>query len=339
MERACVEGGSLYDGFSLFFAESLDTFVEDLRRARPTIFVSVPRLWVKFQAGVTAKMPEKKLSMLLKIPVLSGIVRKKILSGLGLDSVRLAITGSAPIPSSVLAWYRALGLELLEGYGMTENFCISHLSKPGRVKVGTVGEPYPGVVCRISAEGEVQMKGSALMKGYYKAPELTAEVFTDDGFLKTGDRGDIDPMGRLRITGRVKDLFKTSKGKYVAPVPIENLLLQNEYLETGCVMGSGQPQPCAVVAIAEAYHRQLDDADLRARISESIGRTLAEVNAKLDPHEAVQVVVVTRDPWTIQSGVLTPTMKVKRAVVEDKYAPALGAWYSAKEKVLWADRV
>ncbi len=338
MERACVEGGSLYDGFSLYFAESLDTFVEDLRRARPTIFVSVPRLWLKFQAGVSAKMPEQKLARLLKIPILNGIVRKKILTGLGLDSCRLAVTGSAPIPASVLAWYRALGLELLEGYGMTENFCISHVSKPGRVKVGTVGEPYPGVVCRISPEGEVQMKGPAVMKGYYKAPELTAEVFTEDGFLKTGDRGEVDELGRLRITGRVKDLFKTSKGKYVAPVPIENLLLQNEFLETGCVMGSGHPQPCAVVAIAEAYHLKLDDAALRTRISESIAKTLADVNAKVDPHEALHVVVVTRDPWTIQSGVLTPTMKVKRNVVEEKYAPALEGWYAKKERVLWADR-
>lgn len=337
MERAVVECSALTFGVQLYFAEALDTFVEDLKRARPTIFISVPRLWLKFQAGVLAKMPEKKLDKLLKLPILSGIVKRKILTGLGLDSVRIAITGSAPMPASVLAWYRKLGLELLEGYGMTENFCISHITKPGRVKAGYVGEPWPHVQVRISPEGEVQMKCPALMKGYYKAPELTAEVIMPDGFLKTGDRGELDTEGRLRITGRVKDLFKTSKGKYVAPVPIENVLLQNEFLETGCVLGSGQPQPCALVSIAEAYRPQLGDQGLRARITESLTRLLDDVNKTLDPHEQLDFIVVVSQPWTIESGILTPTMKVKRNVVEEQFTPRLDAWYGAKKKVLWED--
>jgi long-subunit acyl-CoA synthetase (AMP-forming) len=335
MERALIGCGTLSYGTQVFFAEALDTFLADLNRARPTIFVSVPRLWLKFQAGVLAKMPQKKLNLLLKIPVLGGIVKEKILTGLGLDSVRFAFSGSAPIPAEVLAWYRQLGLELLEAYGMSENFCISHITKPGRVRAGYVGEPWPGVQARLTPEGELVMKCGALMKGYYNAPDITAQVFTEDGFLKTGDRGEIDAEGRLKITGRVKEQFKTTSGKYVAPAPIENALLVNEYLESGCVMGAGHPQPCAVVTVAEAYRPQIGDAGLRARIQESVSRTLKELNQRLDPHEAVKVVVIAKEPWSIETGVLTPTLKVKRAVVEERYAPTLGDLYKSPQPVIW----
>ncbi len=336
-ERAVVECTTFYKGMQVFFAESLDTFVSDVKRARPTIFHSVPRLWLKFQAGVSAKMPEQKLNRMLKIPILSGIVKKKILTGLGLDAVRMAVTGSAPIPPGVLQWYRNIGLNLLEAYGMSENFCISHINVPGREKVGTVGEVWPGVECRISPEGEIQVKTPTLMQGYYKAPELTKEAVTDDGFLKTGDRGEVDSMGRLRITGRVKELFKTSKGKYVAPAPIENALLENSFLETACVTGSGQPQPCALVSIAEAFRPQLSDPAMRARVNESLAAQLKQVNAKLDPHEQIEFLVVVKEPWTIESGVLTPTMKVKRAVVEERFNGALDGWYSKRTSVIWED--
>ena len=199
--------------------------MKDLRRARPTLFVSVPRLWLKFQLGVLSKLPQERLARLLKIPLVNLFVRKKVLKGLGLERVRFAGSGSAPIPAELIQWYRNLGLELLEGYGMTENFSYSHCNRPGMVRAGYVGPPYDNVDCRLSEEGEVLVKSPGTMLGYYKAPELTEEVLTEDGFLRTGDRGEVDEKGRLRITGRVKELFKTSKGKYVAPAPIENLLL------------------------------------------------------------------------------------------------------------------
>lgn len=158
MERWLGEVVPLTNGLHVFFAESLTTFVEDLNRCRPTLFLSVPRLWYKFQAGVFTKMPEKKLNFLLKIPILSTIVKKKILKGLGLDQVRFAGSGSAPLSMEVLSWYRRLGLELLEGYGMTENFNYSHMSKPGEARVGYVGSPYDDVEQRIAADGEIQVK-------------------------------------------------------------------------------------------------------------------------------------------------------------------------------------
>ncbi len=334
-ERTIVETVTFTQGTQIYFAESLDTFVNDIKRARPTIFASVPRLWLKFHQGVLAKMPEKRLSLLLKIPFVRGLVGKKVLAGLGLDQVRLAVTGSAPIPPELLAWYRSLGLELYEGYGMSENFSYSHLNRPGQTKVGTVGITNPGVETKLSDQGEILVKSPATMLGYFKAPEITAEVMTDDGFLKTGDRGAIDSEGFLRITGRVKELFKTSKGKYVAPAPIENKLLTTETLELACVQGSGMPQPYAVVVLSEQARKALDGGDAKAEIERSLLEHLERINNELDQHEQLELIAVTKDAWTIENGTLTPTLKVKRAVIEDKYGKLAEDWYKKSEKVIW----
>jgi long-chain acyl-CoA synthetase len=335
-ERYVVETGTIGVGFHVFFAESLDTFISDLRRARPTLFVSVPRLWQKFQLGVFSKIPEERLRLMLKVPILSGIVRRKVLSSLGFDQVRIAGSGSAPIPGELIAWYRSLGLELLEGYGMTENFSYSHMSLPGHVKVGTVGTACKGVECKLSEEGEILVKSPGNMLGYYKAPELTAEMLTKDGFLRTGDRGVIDDDGHLRITGRVKELFKTSKGKYVAPAPIENKLLLHSDVELACVTGTGYPQPYGMVVLSEAARKRVTDAAERERIAHSLEAHVKQLNAELDPHEQLQLVVVISDEWTIENGLLTPTMKLKRSAIEQKYGPQADAWYARKTTVVWA---
>jgi long-chain acyl-CoA synthetase len=334
-ERAVIEAMSLRTGFHIYFAESLDTFVEDLRRARPTIFHSVPRLWLKFQSGVLRKMPDQKLRRLLRIPIVSGIIKKKILTGLGFDSVRLAVSGSAPIPPELIDWYRALGLELLEGYGMSENFSYSHVSMPGRTRVGYVGNPLPGVDVRLSEESEILVKSGATMKGYYREPQLTAESFTPDGFLKTGDRGEIDDQGRLKITGRVKELFKTSKGKYVAPVPIENHLNACRHIEQSCVMGEGQPQPFALVLLSEDWRRRVNLDDARQEIASVLTKLREDVNAKIPVYEHLEFLAVVREPWLIENGFLTPSLKIKRAVLEKRYTPLAEAWYAARRPVIW----
>ncbi len=329
-ERLLVETNTLATGFQVFFAESLDTFVADLRRARPTLFFSVPRLWMKFQSGVFSKMPPSRLDLLLKIPIVKGRVQKKILQGLGLADCRIAASGSAPIPTDLLAWYRKLGLELLEGYGMTENFCYSHATRTGEVRVGYVGRPYDEVTQRISDEGEIQVKSPATMLGYYKAPELTAEVMTADGFLKTGDRGEIDEMGRLRITGRVKELFKTSKGKYVAPAPIESLILADSNIEQACVSGAGYEKAFGMVVLSPTGR-----AASRTQVEADLASLLQTINAQLDPHEQLEMLVVLGDEWTVDNGLLTPTMKLKRAVIEERYKPQVEGWYKARRKVIW----
>ena len=334
-ERWVVETGTLWNGNPIFFAESLNTFVADLRRARPTLFISVPRLWQKFQQGVSAKMPPEKLAMLLKIPIVKGYIRKKVLSGLGLECVRFAGSGSAPIPGELIDWYRALGLELLEGYGMTENFCYSHVATPGQVRVGYVGSPYPGVECKLSDAGEILIKGPGSMMGYYKNEEATAASFDEDGFLMTGDRGEIDGQGRLRITGRVKELFKTSKGKYVAPAPIEvKLLLQND-IEMACVSGSGQPQPYGLVVLSEAARKQVKDDSAKTALAAALEKHMAALNSELDHHEQLNHLVVIAEEWSVENGMLTPTMKLKRGVIEDTAAPEVQGWYEKKEKVIW----
>ncbi|MCX7894209.1 MAG: AMP-binding protein, partial [Burkholderiales bacterium] len=171
-ERAWIECAAFVRGKgTLYFAESLDTFVQDLQRARPTVFISVPRLWLKFQQGVFAKMPQKKLDRLLSIPILNRIVAKKVLKGLGLDQVIQAGSGSAPIPPSLIEWYRKLGLNLLEGYAMTEDFAYSHGSSQEKCTPGHVGTPLPGVQVKISDEGEVLIKSPGRLKGYFKRPD------------------------------------------------------------------------------------------------------------------------------------------------------------------------
>lgn len=334
-ERAVIEGLSLHSNVTVFFAESLDTFVGDLKRARPTIFHSVPRLWLKFQLGVFKKMPPKKLRTFLKIPILSGVVKKKILTGLGLDSVRMAISGSAPIPADLIQWYRDLGLELLEGYGMTENFSCSHFSKPGKSRVGYVGSPLLDIEVRLSDQGEVLVKSPASMRGYFKEPTMTAESFTEDGFLKTGDRGEIDDQGRLKITGRVKELFKTSKGKYVAPAPIENLLNSDNHLEQSCVTGSGQPQPFALVMLSEDLRAKIAQPEVRAEIDAALARLRDDVNGKVPGYEALEFLAVVKEPWLIENGFLTPSMKIKRHVIEERYGKLIDAWYGTKKPVVW----
>jgi len=336
-ERTLVEHALLATGLRVFFAESLETFTADLQRARPTVFFSVPRLWVKFQQAVNAKMPPAKLARMLKVPLLGSVVRRKILSTLGLDQCRFAAGGAAPMPPQLLAWYAALGLPIIEVYGMTENCGVSHATVPGVQRSGTVGQPYEGVQSRIdAANGEIQVKSPGLMLGYYKEPELTRDAFTADGWLHTGDKGQLDVEGNLRITGRVKDLFKTSKGKYVAPAPIEDRLVMNSALEACVVTGANLGQPLGIVMLnAEAALRASAQAD-RAALEASLAAHLQTINAKLDPHEQLDCLVVVATPWSVENGFITPTFKVKRSRIEEVYGPMYEAWVGARRPVVWA---
>jgi long-chain acyl-CoA synthetase len=333
-ERTVVESASFILGFPVYFAESLDTFVSDIQRARPTVFHSVPRLWLKFQAGVHAKMPPGRLRLLLSIPIIGNLVRKKVLSGLGLDQSRAAITGSAPIPAELIAWYHRLGLELCEGYAMSENFSYSHFSRPGDSKPGTVGQPAPDVECKLGEDGEVLVKSPASMVCYYREPELTAEAFTDDGFLRTGDRGVIDADGRLRIVGRTKELFKTSKGKYIAPAPIESELQSTGLAELACVTGTGLPQPVAIICLADDLRARAGSADGRRTLEPRLEELLAEVNDKVEPHERLDRLYVAPEAWTIDNEMLTPTMKIRRTAIDDRYGDRIG---ERGPKIVWLD--
>ncbi|MGB1556925.1 MAG: AMP-binding protein, partial [Oceanococcaceae bacterium] len=319
-------------GYQVFFSEGLDTFVADLQRARPTLFHSVPRLWVKFQQAVQAKLPAEKLQQLLSQPETAEETRRQVLTTLGLQDCRFAITGSAPLAPSVQAWYRDLGLELLEGYGMTEDLAYSHLARPGRARIGYVGDANDGVARRIAENGEVQIQSPAQMLGYYKDPEKTAEAFTEDGWFRTGDLGEVDEEGRLKLTGRLKELFKTSKGKYVAPAPIENRL-GDPLIEVACVSGANQTQPFVLILPSALAQKMLEDGR-GAELKTQVELLLDRVNAASDPHEELAFAVLVRGPWSIENGMLTPTMKIKRNLIEKAYADKVDSWYAARQRVI-----
>jgi long-chain acyl-CoA synthetase len=335
-ERSLVEHALLATGMHVYFAESLDTFTADMQRARPTVFFSVPRLWVKFQQAVDARMPPAKLQRLLRIPIVGRLVARKVLAALGLDACQFAAGGAAPMPPDLLRWYARLGLPIVEVYGMTENCGVSHATMPGVQRPGTVGKPYDGVQSRIDpASGELQMRSPGLMLGYFRDPELTRQAFTDDGWLRTGDKGELDAEGNLRITGRVKDLFKTSKGKYVAPAPIEDRLVMNGALEACVVAGANLAQPLGIVMLNADAAKRSSAPQGRAEIEASLARHLGAINDALDPHEQLECLVVVGEPWSVENGFITPTFKVKRNRIEEVYGPLFERWATLRRPIVW----
>ncbi|MBY8972009.1 AMP-binding protein [Pseudomonas sp. P867] len=329
-ERMFVEMAAIYTGQTVFFAQNLDTFLQDLRRARPTALFGVPRIWTRFQLGVYAKIPEKRLDTLLRLPFIGKRVGHKVLAGLGLDALRIALSGAAPVPEALLGWYQRLGLDVLEVYGMSENCGYSHVCRPGAQMLGWIGLPCPGVEVRIDPSGEVQVRSGATMLGYFKDPQKTAETLTEDGFLRTGDKGEQDADGRLRLTGRLKEIFKTSKGKYVAPAPIENRLAEHARIEQVCVVGEGLGAPIGLCVLSA-------QGQARQTLETHLDHWLAQVNAGLDKHERLRQLVVVKDNWAVENGFLTPTLKIKRNVIESTYGPHLHTWSERAETVLWQD--
>jgi long-subunit acyl-CoA synthetase (AMP-forming) len=329
-ERMFVELAAIYTGQTVFFAESLDTFLTDLRRARPTALFGVPRIWTKFQMGVYTKIPEKRLDTLLRLPFIGKRVGHKVLAELGLDALRIALSGAAPVPEALLRWYQRLGLDVLEVYGMTESCGYSHVCRPGQQTLGWIGLPCPGVEVRIDPMGEVQVRSGATMLGYFKDPQKTAETLTEDGFLRTGDKGEQDADGRLRLTGRLKEIFKTSKGKYVAPAPIENRLAEHARIEQVCVVGDGLLAPMGLCVLSAGSQD-------RQALRSSLERWLEQVNGALDKHERLRQLVVVKDSWAVENGFLTPTLKIKRNVIESTYGAQFSAWSERSEPIVWQD--
>ncbi|QWL65712.1 AMP-binding protein [Aeromonas jandaei] len=331
-ERVYIYGGSLFGGATIAFPESLDTFVEDVKRCRPTVFISVPRLWAMFRIKIHEKLPQKKLELLLKIPLVSSLIKSKLKKGLGLDQARVLGCGSAPVSPALLEWYLNIGLKVTEAWGMTENHAFSTINYPFRAdKIGTVGKAGPGVTIKISDEGEILCRCEGMMVGYYKDPEHSAEAIDAEGWLHTGDMGKLDKEGYLTITGRMKDVFKTAKGKYVAPVPIEGMLGQEPIIEQLCVIGYGMPQPVALVQLAESAAKGQRD-EIVARLEAARVR----VNDQLESHAKIRGILVVKTPWNIENGVLTPTMKIKRHLLEQKYAHVGERWPSS-QVVVWEE--
>ena len=329
-ERMGIENMGLHLGATFYFAQSLDTFAADLAQAQPTLFFAVPRIWAKFREKIEEKLPPKKMNTLLSIPIISGIIKKSIKKKLGLANAAHIFSGAAPITVDLLAWFQKLGINILQAYGMTEDCVYAHFNRNDANKLGTVGIPFKGLDVKISAEGEIRVKSPGNTLGYYKEPELTQELFDDEGYLRTGDIGEKDSLGFLTITGRPKDQFKTDKGKYISPAPIEMKLLSNSDIESVCVVGMGVPQPLALVVLSAA-----GKAKSKAEITKSLWNAIEQVNPSLESFEQMKKVVVMRDAWTIENGLMTPTMKVKRNEVEKIHLPNYPAWYGHPDNVVW----
>ena len=334
VERAGLELPAILLGSRLFFTEGLETFLADLHRARPTLFLSVPRLLLKFQQGVFEKVPKEKLDKLLRLPIIDRYTKRRILRQLGLNTVVHAACGAAPLPTEILLWYRNLGLDLAEGYGMTETL-VTHLPRPGHVRPGYVGAAIEGVEVKLGANNELLVKSPMNMLGYYNDPAATRDAFTPDGFFRTGDVVQLDPDGQLKIIGRLKEQFKTSKGKFVVPAPIESKLMSHPEVEACCLMGSGHASPFAIVLLSADARRRCTTPDARKALEQALQSRLEQVNSQLDPHERVQFVAIADGPWTVSNGLMTPTLKIKRSVLENRYQTLVDNWERTNCPVVW----
>jgi long-subunit acyl-CoA synthetase (AMP-forming) len=332
-ERMFVELAAIYTGQTVYFAESLETFLRDLRRARPTALFGgaayldqIPdgRLWQ--DPGDAPGAPvAAALYRQTRGPQGAGrpgpgrVTYCAVRRGAGARS--LAALVSAPGPGCAGGVRHDRELRLFP--------CVSprpaddRLDRPCHARA---------LKCVSTRSAKCRCAVGATMLGYFKDPEKTAETLTPDGFLRTGDKGEQDAEGRLRLTGRLKEIFKTSKGKYVAPAPIENRLAEHARIEQVCVVGDGLPAPMGLCVLSAA-----GPADARQALHGSLERWLEQVNAALDKHERLRQLVVVKDSWAVENGFLTPTLKIRRNVIESTYGPQFQVWSERTEVILWQD--
>ena len=330
-ERVVIEWCSFRYGGTISFVESLDTFAKNLKAVQPHVFAAAPRVWTKLQLGLLTKFPQKKLDRLLKIPLLSSLLKKLIKKGLGFSKARIVVSGSAPMPVELIEWFRKVGVYITNGYGMTEN-CAICSSVDGRdfEKLHTVGQPQKGVELKIDQEtGEILMKGPFIMKGYYKNEELTNTTLRG-GWLHTGDKGFLDEDNYLHITGRVADSFKTSKGEYIEPLTLEQYFVNINEIEEVCVVGLGIAQPLCLIQLSE-----IGKNTSREVISKMLTDRLSEVNSDLVNYKKISTLIIVKDEWTQQNGIVGPTQKLKRGAIEDKYSKDYLNWHNFNEEVIF----
>lgn len=312
-ERVVVENHSLVYGGAVYFNESQQTFLTDLRNTRPNWMLGVPRIWEKLQQAVLAHALSRDELEVARANGQLEAAGEKVRAFLGLEEINFILTSTAPTPAPLKAWYDELGIILYDGYGQSEMLPVCTNSKSDR-KLDSIGVAAHGVEIKIADDGEILARGGGTAMGYYRDPEKTAETFAPDGWVHTGDRGRIDEDGHVYLTGRVKEIFKTARGKYVAPAPIEGRFLETHLAEQACLTGHGLAQTVMAVVLAEAV-RERDEAEL---IAELLEHTVA-VNKFLEKHEQIGALIVSREPWSQENDVLTHTLKIKRDALEKRY--------------------
>ena len=356
----------LYHGMAVYFGESLETIGPNLREVKPTIFVGVPRIFEKIFTRVKEKTAEKgrlnaaflnwavavgkkharlstrhqqiPASLELKRKLADKLIFSKMRTALG-GRIRLLVSGGAALPEELGYVYIGAGLPIVQGYGLTETSPVITAGVLEDNRVGTVGKPIRNVEVRIASDGEIETRGPNVMRGYYNKPEETCAVFTDDGWFKTGDIGTLDADGFLSITDRKKELFKTSGGKYVAPQPIEQMIKGSRFVNQVVLIGNGRKFPAALVV--PDWERIESYAQLKGikagghaklckhpRIIDLFERQIAGLTTELAQYERVKKVALLENEFTIEGGELTPTLKVKRRVIDEKYRDAIDALYA-----------
>ena len=330
-ERVVIEWCSFRYGGTISFVETIDTFGKNLKAVQPHVFAAAPRVWTKLQVGILSKFSQKTLDILLNIPLISGLLKKLIKKGLGFTRTRIAVSGSAPMPVELIEWFRKVGIFITNGYGMTENCAIcSSVDGKDFGKLNTVGKPQKGVDLKIDEEtGEILMKGPFVMIGYYKNEELTKQTLRG-GWLHTGDKGFLDEDNYLHITGRVADSFKTSKGEYIEPLTLEQYFVNINEIEEVCVVGLGIAQPICLVQLSEIGKKCSNE-----EISNLLLDRLNEVNSEVVNYKKISTLIVVKEEWTQENGIVGPTQKLKRGKIQDKYSNYYLKWHESDEKIIF----
>jgi long-chain acyl-CoA synthetase len=310
-ERQIVEGSSIINCGEVHFNENMGTLLRDLPACRPHMMFGPPRVWEQLQQGIIAQFGSQEAIDAALAADAEG-VGKMVQEKLGLDEAVYILTAAAPTPPALIAWFDRFGITLMEGFGQTE--CMGPIiSSPDQRRIGSIGKAMPGVEVRLSDEGELQVRAAGCSPGYYKMPEKTAETFVD-GWVYTGDKVRVDEDGFYYITGRVKDYFKTIQGKFVAPTPIENSFAENDYTEQICLLGRGYSKTvmtCVLSALAQEKPREEVEAALLERID--------AVNSAVEKHARIGALMIATEPWSIENGVLTPTLKIRREKIEERF--------------------
>jgi long-chain acyl-CoA synthetase len=366
LEMTCGYYMPIIVGAKVAFAEDISKLMENFQEVRPTIIISVPRIYEKVHAGILAKVAEgsgvkkaifnwamkqasKNLPYQCKNIPRTGLFAKQfnladklvfsnLKKAIGLDRLRFAISGGGPLSVSDAEFFIGMGITILEGFGLTETTPVTHFNRPGNIKPGTVGTPIPQTKVKISDEGEILIKGPQVMKGYYKNPKATKEVFTKDGYFKTGDIGVIDEEGFLRITGRIKDIIVTAGGKNISPQNIENSLKTSQFIEQVAVIGDRRKYLTALVIPAfEAVGKWAKkngiaysgNKDLIARdeVQKLIAGEIEKYTKQYARVEQIRKFKLLDAEWTQDTGELTPTQKVKRRIIESKYGREIESLY------------
>ena len=328
-ERVVIEHVALRYGGTISFVESLETFGQNLNDTQPTAFQGVPRIYTKFQEKILMKMPQGKLDKLLKIPIVSWIIKRKLKGALGMSKAKALVTGAAAMPLELLDWYRSIGIFITNGYGMTENCATcTNLDPYQPLGRGSVGRATSGVDLKISDQGEILMKGPFTLSCYYKNEEVTNKTLKD-GWLHTGDKGHIDKDGFLYITGRIKDMFKTSKGKYIEPGVLEAYFGNVSEFSQVCVVGLNCDQPLLLAVPSESAK------DNKAAVNTKLTKTLDQINDKLDNYKKISKIIFVKEDWVPENGMTTPTLKIKRSKIDEQFSDQYSKWEKNDDKVIW----